>query len=785
MRSSAKTPRSDPLPIPTGTQDRLEKALARLPFAVHLSFEPLFGEIERICRGVSEERRARARALLESLEAVPALRGEITDPGVLVEHADAVRLLMGFVIPELMDDDVLVRAYAPFAPGAFFTTERYRRVFGAEGVEISQANGMVKREFYRENMLFAYRMLFMLHYDLHGEHRAYVKQIRDTKTGLERFFMNEGSFRFARVDASGKEILPRPEFARLLEMEDLDELERRLPLDGVTFSGFLYVRYVEVTELHNVSLLKSELVVPNALQRRDRIQARLRSVLGYEDLEAGMVLRYEARDRHRLCNKSSLLSGFEGCMADVDDSVYDRVIETKAPLFVPDLDEIDGDSAIVDLLRSRGFRSVGLIPLQEEGEVIALLELGSKAPDRITPAASRKLADLLAPLAVAARRQMDEVESAIERTIKTNCTAIHPSVEWRFEEAAYEYMTELEAKGSATFDKIVFEDVYPLYGAMDIRGSSASRNLAIEADLLEHLDLARRTLMEIHAAHPMPLADYYDAALGRFKDSVAEGLSSGDEISVIEFLHTRIEPFLDYVRGNVTLPTDAGGKTTVDRYYTRMDPSIGILYKKRRQYEESVALINDTLAAFLDREQEKAQAIYPHYFEKFKTDGVEHDIYVGASMARDQDFNEIQLKNLRLWQLTAMCDSARLAERLVAEMDVPLRTTPLVLVQSTPLTIQFSAEEKQFVVEGSYNIRYSIMKRRIDKSTIRGTGERLTRPGHLSVIYSQDIEGEEYARYLAYLADKGYVEGECEHVALDDLQGVSGLRALRARILID
>ena len=121
-------------------------------------------------------------------------------------------------------------------------------------------------------------------------------------------------------------------------------------------------------------------------------------------------------------------------------------------------------------------------------------------------------------------------------------------------------------------------------------------------------------------------------------------------------------------------------------------------------------------------------------------------------MTQERNFTEVQLKNLRLWQLTLMCKKARIAEALVAEMDIPLRTTPLVLVQSSPITIQFSPDEKQFAVEGSYNIRYEIIKKRIDKSTIRGTGERLTQPGQLAVIYSQEKEFEEYRRRAGPMA---------------------------------
>ncbi len=42
------------------------------------------------------------------------------------------------------------------------------------------------------------------------------------------------------------------------------------------------------------------------------------------------------------------------------------------------------------------------------------------------------------------------------------------------------------------------------------------------------------------------------------------------------------------------------------------------------------------------------QQAYPSYFEKFRTDGVEYDIYIGQSIAPDKPFSDIYLKNLRL-----------------------------------------------------------------------------------------------------------------------------------------
>jgi len=47
-------------------------------------------------------------------------------------------------------------------------------------------------------------------------------------------------------------------------------------------------------------------------------------------------------------------------------------------------------------------------------------------------------------------------------------------------------------------------------------------------------------------------------------------------------------------------------------------------------------LINETISAYIDQEQKKAQQIFPHYFEKKVTDGVDHGIYVGKSMIEMQ-----------------------------------------------------------------------------------------------------------------------------------------------------
>jgi hypothetical protein len=121
----------------------------------------------------------------------------------------------------------------------------------------------------------------------------------------------------------------------------------------------------------------------------------------------------------------------------------------------------------------------------------------------------------------------------------------------------------------------------------------------------------------------------------------------------------------------------------------------------------------------LEEEREILQEAYPNYFEKYKTDGVEYNIYIGQSIAPNKPFNPLYLKNLRLWQLISMAKIVKMTEDLIPQLPVPLHTTQLILIHSNPIDISFRKDERRFDTEGAYNLRYEIMKKRIDKALVK------------------------------------------------------------------
>jgi hypothetical protein len=154
-------------------------------------------------------------------------------------------------------------------------------------------------------------------------------------------------------------------------------------------------------------------------------------------------------------------------------------------------------------------------------------------------------------------------------------------------------------------------------------------------------------------------------------------------------------------------------------------------------------------------------------------------------MVPHRPFHEIYVSNLKMWQLMLLIKAAKLTHNLEKKLPLPLQTTQLILAHSIPLSISFRRKERKFDVDGAYNIRYEIVKKRIDKVHLRDTEERLTQPGKIAIVYSQQKELNEYLNFIEYLQSENLLVGEVEHLELEELQGISGLKALRVEVNLE
>jgi hypothetical protein len=220
----------------------------------------------------------------------------------------------------------------------------------------------------------------------------------------------------------------------------------------------------------------------------------------------------------------------------------------------------------------------------------------------------------------------------------------------------------------------------------------------------------------------------------------------------------------------------------IEPYFMATGEEQGNAFRHRRDLETSIQLINKSINRHLESEAVELQKTYPSYLDKFRTDGVEYDIYIGQSIAPEIPFDLLYLRNMRLWQLSSMATIAVQTHSLLREMPEKLYTTQLIFVHSAAIDISFRKDERRFDVEGGYNIRYQVVKKRIDKVHIKDTQDRLTQPGKIAVIYFSDKEAEEYLGYIKYLQEKEVLSNDLEDLELEELQGVSGLRAFRVGV---
>jgi hypothetical protein len=385
-------------------------------------------------------------------------------------------------------------------------------------------------------------------------------------------------------------------------------------------------------------------------------------------------------------------------------------------------------------------------------------------------------------LQLAIRNSIRHFHSRLGELIKEHFTPIQPSVEWKFAESAWNYMRVREKHGEAEMGTVSFDSVYPVYGMIDIRNSSGERSRCVQQDLLDQLNLISETISNMKLHVDDEEREHLNNILFRnevMRSRVEGVLLAEEEMRVSEYLEHEIRSMFRHFGRD---------RSEIDRlaknYLHSVDKENGYLYRNRRDFDESISAINSLVTKHLVGEEAKLQRIFPHYFDKYKTDGIEYDIYIGDAISRDRQFDHMYLRNLRLWQISCMVDITRKTAALMPELKIPLQTTQLILVHSNPICITFRNDERRFDVEGGSNIRYELIKKRIDKVRIRGTGERLTQPDKIAIVYTQARELEEYEDYIRLLQKKNMLSPHVEKLELEEVQGLSGLKAIRVTVLV-
>lgn len=753
-----------------------------------ISFHKLLEHYDRMVESDDVFLASKAKYILEAQAPHPELRDGFTDVSLLKKHEKVINIILQDSFSPLLGKNEIKTASLPYYDLIFNSTERFEQIISAAGEGFELKTRGVPEEL---SYIMGCAVILNFHYGYNLDFKRPLFYDIPDENGVMKHYR-------ILYNADFMELIPT-EKAKALTQADVDELlenfdnlevwKEKIPPNSFLSKGFVISNMFDATSEHSISEIKSSLISNDKRAGEsfvENIQETFRSFFNIRDIRVGYVAYNPKEDKFERGYGKKMQSYIlneklmECCNEALCQGSYSKLLKDNDYFAIGDVDKyfkLSGGLMPYKSLNEQGIKSAIFAPIANDGKLLGVLELVSTRVNELNSVNAQKLGDIMPFIVSAILRSAAEEENLIDAIIQHECTTVHSSVYWKFQEEAKRFIKDdLEGK-HPSFNEIVFKDVYPLYGQIDIKDSSRARNSAIQHDLMIQLSTINNIISEAWNKNKLPVYEELMFRIDSHIDDIKEVLHTNSEQAIFDFVKEEVTPVFDHLK------TDSHLNTLIDAYMANINVSTESFYDHRKNYDESVMLINKELAAVMDTKQEDAQKMFPHYFERYKTDGVEHNMYIGDSIAGERDFNPLYLHNLRLWQLQVMCEMENTHYNLKPELPLPLDVASLLLVYSSSLSIRFRMDEKRFDVDGTYNARYEVIKKRIDKSYIKGTNERLTQTGKLSIVYSQKKDELEYLRYIRFLKSKGYFTNNIEIVELEGLQGVTGLKAIRAEIL--
>ncbi|SDL04358.1 hypothetical protein SAMN04487898_114100 [Pedobacter sp. ok626] len=757
--------------------------------SVKLSLRPFINYIEG---RLASEKTAKVnfyRYILEEFNKYPELKDPISneDAG---KYTALFELIYTALSPIINDEKQQYWALStPISPCFHYGTDAfYSFLMDATSCSLKTDLSLPSKKEMEKNLLSAFYNIIMerfYNFSLTGN-QLVIHSVIDPDTRLLKYYRLNVDTRFLDITTSVK----LPEY-NLKDVKDYIKDERNtlkiltklIPPQLFKVEGISIVTLTDVTGEYALETVKNLVIDHNESQQgmhTKEISTALKTLVGTDQIDFGMIPYIKLNNKLQI----NELSGFNSILIQLGreegqheiehDGLIEEYIKNPRTLIFPEISEEDQDKyPTLKLLGQVGIKSYALFPLYYNARLVGCLELYTKDSTQFNGNTLSKIEAAFPLLAQLFQNVIIDFNNEIQDVITDKFTALQPSVQWRFHEAAYNYVQSGARDRNFPIEPVFFKDVYPFYGAVDIRNSSIQRNGAIRRDLYAHFEVLENTLNAIRERSKECTENEIPKGVSLWSNKHLDELSDREIFKTEDYLQRQIPNSLQHLK--TTYPEVAD---IVDDYFNLIGNKRKI-FENRDRYEKSMQMINVAVTRHLDEFNAELQSIYPCYFEKFRTDGVEFDIYLGHSISPGIPFPQDIVSDFRLRQLRILVEIARTTNNLGPYFSIPLETTQLIFVYEKQLDISFRIDEQRFDVEGSYNIRYQMVKKRIDKALIKDTNERLTQPGKIAIVYFNSEEAKAYHGYIKKLQSQRLLNDDLEHLELEELQGVEGLKALR------
>lgn len=751
------------------------------PFKLNFSFEKLIQKMESEA-SQNPEYEVYHRNILNKVQQFPELLTGIKNLDFFEKNEQLMKDLLKDLFPPMLTKNEIKAIGFPFYNFFFNPTERFQNIIDKAGENFDMIiKDMDPNRFYVISCCIILRNYYNIELNFV---QPFIFDIPNDQGIMNHYrFLNNVDFIEINPLENVKK-LTEDEIAELMDnFEDYDLWREKFPPQSWELKGFAVISFFDATTENAISNLKSKLInIEDDKNLKAEMNTIFRSIFQVADLEVGYTAINIEENKFMRSPINGIMQSFilSGNSKNGDEVLcennFNTLVESKKFFSVSDVDRSFREfpeSAMAKQLYESRIKSAIFAPIIKDQKILGIVELVSRKK-QLNSINANKMEIVMPYLEDTMERLYTGIETRIQAIIQREYTSIHPSVYWKFRQEAERHIGFYKEEFDLPYRNISFQNLTPLFGQTDVRNSSISRNLVIKKDLEMQLGLISELISVLSAENDF---DALKDRLKHYQELLQTDIKADTENIVQTFILSEVHPLFESMKlQNIEY------NQLVTSYFKKLDSRTDMVYDFRKKFDESLSSINRNLADILDKRQEEQQHRFPFYYERFKTDGVEHNIYIGSSIAPELTYDPVFLKNLRLWQLRVLCESELQYNQFRKNLEFSLDVSSLVLVYSTPISIRFRMDEKRFDVDGSYNARYEMIKKRIDKSTIKNSSERITQPGKISIIFSQEKERHDYLQLIKILQNQNILQSNVEELEVEDLQGINGLKALRVGI---
>lgn len=756
------------------------------PFQVYISFKKYLDVLEHIRYNDRLEYRVNyAESLIEKTKNFTELKDGFQDISLLEKNGDLIRLLLADLFPTGLTHNEIKAASIPLSNITFNYTERFKGILKDAGKDFE-----IELRNINDNEFYVFCCCLILQAYFKKDIKSTIPFYYDipNKQGIMKHYKITVNSDFTEIFPTEDAKIPSDDILDML-LENLDDFKlwkKYFPSQSWILKGFTIISLVDCTSEVALSDLKSSMIEidPEDLNPNANLTEIFKSYFDVAELNFGlMTFNRKEQKLDKLPIYESVLTNhiLDFWINTFDEetriNTFNNLSHNSKPIVVSDVNNLDESVRQLPsftILKDNNVNSFMVIPIMKDNDLLAIMEFTSPIAGSFNGLKLKKMEFFSDMVLFSLSRFYFEKNYQIEAIIQREYTSIHDSVVWKFRNEAEKYFTASLGKKIYTLKQISFKNLTPLFGVSDIRSSSEKRFNLMLQDLNQQIEWLIDILTLTNSD-----SEKFTLALDVFENELNNEIKADTEQRFQRLLREEVHPFL---QAKLEMRSPREVKTKIKDYFLQMRPQTDLFYNHRKKLDDSITLLNRKLADMLDENQIKAQQIFPHYYERFKSDGVEHNLYIGHNIAPELHYTSKVVHKLRYWQLKTICKMEIEFQSFKQDLPIPLDIASLIFVYNEKIDIRFRMDEKRFDVDGAYNSYYEIIKKRLDKAHVKDSSERITAPGKITIVYFGMENQREYLEYVTKLQKKGILEHDAEFVKVEDLQGITGLLALRVSI---